>query len=76
MEQLSNPHEGIKTLISQRSVADVQARSASQNAVKVTLNSVTSTHSKERGQLPNFSAQPTELIERSRPIYARRDQYN
>ena len=53
MGRLSNPHEDIKTLISQGSTMDIQARSASRNVVKVVLNSVSSTQSEEKGRLSN-----------------------
>ena len=53
MGRLSNPHEGIKTLISQGSTTDIQARSSSRNVVNVVLNSVSSTQSEEEGRLSN-----------------------
>ena len=53
MGRLSNPHEGIKTLISQVSTTDIETRSSSKNVVKVVLNSVSSTQSEEEGRLSN-----------------------
>lgn len=53
MGRLSNPHEGVKALISQGTPRGVQARDSSRNVVKVALNPVTSTHSKEKGRLSN-----------------------
>ena len=53
MGRLSNPYEGMKTLISQGSTTEVQAPDSSRDVVQVALNPVTGTHSEEKGRLSN-----------------------
>ena len=53
MGRLSNPYEGVKTLISQGSTTEVKAPDSARNVVQVALNPVTGTHSEEEGPLSN-----------------------